>query len=68
MKDDNNKTHNDFIEPILQALQLSPFEKFNEAVKEWEIDYFSNVLTLTPATLLHKADKKLQVLRNARKH
>mmetsp|Transcript_55 Transcript_55/g.103 ORF Transcript_55/g.103 Transcript_55/m.103 type:complete len:283 (+) Transcript_55:474-1322(+) len=67
LKDDNDTTHNDLIEPILQALQLSLFEKFNEAVEEWEIDYFGNLLTLTPATLLHKADKKLQVLRNAKK-
>ena len=67
MKDDNDKTHNDLVEPILRALQLSPFEKFNEAVEEWEIDYFGDMLTLTPATLLHKADKKLQVLRNAKK-
>jgi len=34
MKDDNDKTHNDLIEPILQALQLSPFAKFNESVEE----------------------------------
>jgi len=67
MKDDNDASHNDLIEPIFQALQLSPFEKFNESVEEWEIDYFGSMLNLTPATLLHKADKKLQVLRNARK-
>lgn len=66
-KDDNDKTHNDLVEPILKALQQTPFEKFNEAVEDWEIDYFGNLLPLTPATLLHKADKKLQVLRNAKK-
>ena len=67
LKTEDNTTHNDLLDPIFAQLQSTPYDRFTYAVDGWFEEYLEQTIQLTPLTLLDKADKKLHILRAARK-
>jgi hypothetical protein len=66
-KTDDNTAHNDLLDPIFVQLQSTVCDRFTFAVNGWFEEYLEQTLQLTPLKLLDKADKKLQILRAAKK-
>jgi hypothetical protein len=62
---DSDDTHNDLIPHILLQLQTTTIPLFQQAVLQWQRNYFEGTLSLTPSSLLTKADRECQVLRHA---
>lgn len=57
--------HNDLIPHLLLQLRGTTIPIFQQTVLKWQRDYFEGQMTLTPTTLVTKADQECQILKHA---
>jgi hypothetical protein len=57
--------HNDLIPHILLQLRGTTIPVFQQSILKWQREYYENKLSLTPQTLVSKADQECQILTQA---
>jgi len=57
--------HNDLVPHILQQLRATTIPLFQQAILRWQRAYFESTLSLTPQSLVLKADQERQILIHA---